>query len=89
MSYISITAGRVTNVSTSLPQSATNMISLSVLVGQQVMIEAVINDEFGNNAVSLVIVLCLGVIKLFGSGCCYNSMREKDWRCRKRGTQAT
>ncbi len=31
----------------------------------------------------------LGVLKLRVFGYCDNSMREKDWRCRKRGTQAT
>jgi hypothetical protein len=31
----------------------------------------------------------VGVLKLLIFGYCDNSMREKDWRCRKRGTQAT
>jgi hypothetical protein len=31
----------------------------------------------------------LGLVILRGLAFCDNSMREKDWRCRKRGTQAT
>jgi hypothetical protein len=30
-----------------------------------------------------------GVVKLLDFVFCDNSMREKDWRCRKRGMQAT
>jgi hypothetical protein len=36
-----------------------------------------------------VYVVCLRVLKLLVCGNCDNSMREKDWRCCKRGTQAT
>ena len=31
----------------------------------------------------------LGALKLLVFGYCDNSMREKDWRCRMRGVQAT
>ncbi len=31
----------------------------------------------------------LGLLKLLGFGYCDNSVREQDWCCRKRGTQAT
>ncbi len=31
----------------------------------------------------------IGVIKVLILGNCDTSVREKDWRCRKRGTQAT
>ncbi len=41
----------------------------------------------------LVILLCavlnLGLVILLVFDLCDNSMREKDWRCRKRGMQAT
>jgi hypothetical protein len=35
------------------------------------------------------VMRALGVLKQFGFGCCDNSVREKDWRCHKRGTLAT
>ncbi len=67
------------------------IVAISAVSGALSSLKRCVLRGYRKNLKFLVFVLVLpqGVMKLLVFGCYDNSVREMDWRCRNRGTQAT